>query len=994
MLGASALSFLTSLSSLPPAGRPDRVSVAIERWQDRLADTPLAERAASLIADPNGYALITAIFGNSPYLTESWLAESETIFRLIDTGPDRTMAEILDAINDGLAAQDTAVVSRALRRAKRRAALVTAIADISGVWTLEQVTEILSDLAAKALDCASGHALAILRARKGEEMSPALVADSRRGLVILGMGKLGARELNYSSDIDIIVLYDADRVAPEIMALMEYSLTEVYVKAARTLVRLLHERDADGYVFRTDLRLRPDPASTPLAMSVLSAETYYETVGQNWERAAMIKARPVAGDIDAGYIFLKNLRPYIWRKHLDFAAIQDIHSIKRQIHAHKGGADIAVYGHNVKVGRGGIREIEFFAQTQQLIWGGRDPAVRVAGTIPALYALVHAGRVQQSTADELAAIYRYLRKVEHRLQMIEDQQTHSLPNDIEGLARVAAFLGEPSAEALEALLMKTFGRVQHIYSELFEEAPTLSATGSLVFTGIDDDPDTLATLASLGFKEGGRLSEAVRGWHHGRIRATRSTRARELLTELMPALLDAFGKTPDPDGAFGRFDTFLSNLPAGIQLFSLLYSNPQLLDTLAEVMGAAPALANYLGRHPRLLDGLLADTTAVGREALASDLARQLEETSSYEEALDLVRRWTGDRRFQAGLALLRGNLTPEAAGIHLSNVAEVVIAALLGPVEAAFQQIHGEITGGRFAVIAYGKLGARELSPTSDLDLVFLYDYSEAVEQSNGQKPLPPSLYFQRLGQRLISALTALTAEGELYQVDMRLRPSGNKGPVASEFAGFIRYQREEAWTWEHMALTRARPVAGDADLQNEIATVRQAILTAPRDCSTLLLDIADMRRRIARERPGNDPFDIKDRPGGLVDVEFIAQFLQLSYAGKNPEILVGHTAEAFERLGAAGILPPDKAERLARGARLWQAVQSMLRLMSLPGRFDPDTAPADLKRALARGAQHVDFAALQQDMTDTAATVRAIWNNLIDQPAAFLAAEAKEEN
>ncbi|MFD2261464.1 bifunctional [glutamine synthetase] adenylyltransferase/[glutamine synthetase]-adenylyl-L-tyrosine phosphorylase [Lacibacterium aquatile] len=987
------MSFLASLSSLPPAGRPDRVAVAIERWQDRIADTPWAERAASLIADPTGYALITAIFGNSPYLTESWLAESETIFRLIDTGPDRTMAEILGAINDGLAAQDTMIVARELRRAKRQAALVTAIADIGGVWSLEQVTEILSDLASRALDCAAGHALALLRVRKGEEMSPELIETSRRGLVILGMGKLGARELNYSSDIDIIVLYDADRVVPQIMALMEYSLTEVYVKATRTLVKLLHERDADGYVFRTDLRLRPDPASTPLAMSVLSAETYYETVGQNWERAAMIKARPVAGDIDAGLLFLKNLRPYIWRKHLDFAAIQDIHSIKRQIHAHKGGGDIAVYGHNVKVGRGGIREIEFFAQTQQLIWGGRDPAVRVSGTIPALYALVNAGRVQKATADELAAIYRYLRKVEHRLQMVEDQQTHSLPNDRDGLERIAAFLDEGSAEAFEAHLMKTFGRVQDIYADLFEEAPTLSASGSLVFTGIENDPDTIATLSGMGYRDGPRVSETVRGWHHGRIRATRSTRARELLTELMPALLAAFGKTPDPDGAFGRFDTFLSNLPAGVQLFSLLYSNPQLLDTLAEVMGAAPALADYLGRHPRLLDGLLADTTAVGRDGLANDLTRQLDEANSYEEALDLVRRWTGDRRFQAGLALLRGTMTPEAGGIHLSNVAEVVIAALLAPVEAAFQQVHGEVPGGRFAVIAYGKLGARELSPTSDLDLVFLYDFAEGAEQSNGTKPLPPSLYFQRLGQRLISALTALTAEGELYQVDMRLRPSGNKGPVASEFAGFIRYQREEAWTWEHMALTRARPVAGDADLQSEIETVRQSLLTAPRDTSKLLLDIADMRRRVARERPGNDPFDIKDRPGGLVDVEFIAQFLMLSHARKHPGLLSGHTSEAFEKLGAAGILPLDKAERLARGSRLWQAVQSMLRLMSLPGRFDPDTAPADLKRALARGAQHSDFAALQKDMADTAATVRAIWDHLIEQPAAFLAAEAKED-
>jgi glutamate-ammonia-ligase adenylyltransferase len=987
------VSFLASLSPLPPAGQPDRVAIAIERWRDRLAETPLLARADALLADPQASALITAIFGNSPYLTESWLAESATVFDLLDHGPDVTLARLLAPLNDELAARPQAEVAKFLRLTKRRVALITAIADISGLWPLEKVTGSLSDLAARSLDIAAGHALAALRARKGEVMSADLVADSRRGLIILGMGKLGARELNYSSDIDIITLYDPDLVSPGVAALQEFSLTDVYVKATKTLVKLLQERDADGYVFRTDLRLRPDPASTPLALSVISAETYYETVGQNWERAAMIKARPVAGDLAAAEIFLKNLRPFVWRRHLDFAAIQDIHSIKRQIHAHKGGARIAVLGHNVKVGRGGIREIEFFAQTQQLIWGGRNPALRVAGTIPALYALVEAGRVPRATADTLKSIYTYLRTVEHRLQMVEDQQTHSLPADRAGLARIAAFMGASSAEAFEEQLTACFGQVQDIYAGLFEEAPALSTSGSLVFTGTDDDPDTLQTLRSMGYTDPGQVSGIIRGWHHGRIRATRSTRARELLTELMPTLLAVLGKTPDPDGAFGRFDRFLTNLPSGVQLFSLLYNNPQLLDTLAEVMGAAPALADYLGRHPRLLDGLLADGVATTRDALAADLAATLEQAGSYEEALDMVRRWTGDRRFQAGLALLRGTLSPEAAGLHLSNVADVVIGGLLDPVEAMFQQTHGQVPGGRFAVLAYGKLGARELSPTSDLDLVFLYDLPEGADQSDGIKPLPASLYFQRLGQRLISALTALTAEGELYQVDMRLRPSGNKGPVASALTGFIRYQREEAWTWEHMALTRARPVAGDAELMSEIETIRQAVLTAPRDATRLLLDIADMRRRIARERPGSDPFDVKDRRGGLVDVEFIAQFLVLSHASRTPEVVTGRTAEAFGRLGEAGLLPTATAARLARAARLWQAVQSMLRLLSLPGRFDPAKAPSGLKDALVRATGHVDFAALQQDISDIAAAVQAIWTQVIDKPASMLAAEAAED-
>ncbi|WP_395823964.1 bifunctional [glutamine synthetase] adenylyltransferase/[glutamine synthetase]-adenylyl-L-tyrosine phosphorylase [Elstera sp.] len=985
--------FLATLDGLPRPGRPDRVAVAIERLLDR-AEAAGAECVAAIremLEHPQGSPLIAAIFGNSPFLTEAILAEPAFFVALLTQGPDATFAELLTPINDELAAvAQSPDLMRRLRHAKRRAALTIAVADLCGTWPLLRVTGALSEFADRCLSVAAGHALAVKRVQKGEVLTPALVADSRRGLIILGMGKLGARELNYSSDVDLILLYDPDRVSPGVVALRD-TLRETYVRFAQDLVKLIQERTGDGYVFRVDLRLRPDPASTPAALSVLAAETYYETVGQNWERAAMIKARLVAGDVDAAALFQRNLRPFIWRRHLDFAAINDIHSIKRQINAHKGGTE-AILGHDLKLGRGGIREIEFFVQTQQLIWGGRDPSLRLRPTLEVLEALVRAGRVQRPIADALADAYEKLRTWEHRVQMVEDQQTHKLPTDPEAFAALAAFSGFASAQAFAVAVAETLGQVRSHYGDLFEESPPLSGPGNLVFTGADDDPETITTLQGMGFADASSLSETVRGWHHGRIRATRSARARELLTELMPTLLQALAQMPDPMATFGRFDRFLTNLPAGVQILSLFHQNPGVLDLVAEIMGSAPGLAEHLARHSRLLDGLIHDARRISADLpvmieadLAEDLARDLAQTQGFEDVLDSVRRWTGDRRFQIGVALLRGEITPEAAARALSAVADSVIAALLPQVHREFAQTHGQVPGGEFCVLGLGKLGARELTPTSDLDLVFIYRMPETVEQSDGGKPLPPSLYFQRLGQRLIAALTVLTAAGELYQVDMRLRPSGNKGPVACSLDSFTTYQTDDAWTWEHMALIRARTVAGDARLCAAVQAVRMETLTRPRDKGLILADVADMRARIAKERPGSGPFDVKDRPGGLVDIEFIAQGLILSTVAPGAKALpddLGNTLTALQWLIDQGAVTPEAGEVLLHACRLWQRLQVLLRLAGT-GKFDPATAPEGMRRALVHAAGVLDFSALEQEMSEAATRVRRLFTDLIDAPA-----------
>ncbi|HEX2760153.1 MAG TPA: bifunctional [glutamine synthetase] adenylyltransferase/[glutamine synthetase]-adenylyl-L-tyrosine phosphorylase, partial [Rhizomicrobium sp.] len=717
-----------------------------------------------------------------------------------------------------------------------------------------------------------------------------------------------AFELNYSSDVDLVVFYDTRRFPLE----KRGDPRPAAVDIVRGLVRLLSETTVDGYVFRVDLRLRPDAGATQVAISTDAALDYYEAMGQNWERAAMIKARACAGDPETGATFLKNLHPFIWRRHLDFAAIEDIQSIKRQIHAHAGHGEIRVPGHNIKLGRGGIREIEFFAQTQQLILGGRHPGLRQPATQQALDALVAEGRVEPQVGEALKRDYRYLRSLEHRLQMVEDQQTHALPDSEAGLAHIACFMGYDSPADFHADLTSVLENVQGHYARLFESAPDLAgAEGNLVFTGVEEDPETLNTLTAMGFRQAAHVSAAIRGWHHGRIRAMRSQRARELLTKLAPSILKALSITADPDVAFTQFDRFLSNLPSGVQLFSLFLARPHFLELLAKIVGSAPRLATYLARHPVIMDALL-DAEFLSRLPSRAELDKALAAAmgKSYEEVLDGARRFAREAVFRVGVQIVEGVAKADAAGPALAAIAESVIAGLLPKVEAELAASAGRVPGAGFAVVAMGKLGGREMTASSDLDLVFVYDVPQGVEASDGPKPLSPSLYFARLAQRLIAALTTPTAAGALYEVDMRLRPTGNKGPVAVSLKGFSEYHARESWTWEHMALTRARVIAGPPVLAAKVGGEIRKRLTQWRDAKTIIADARDMRARMAETFPGRNRWDLKHAPGGLVDIEFIAQTLQLIHAPANPDLLDTNTIAALEKLRAAGLLPVADAD------------------------------------------------------------------------------------
>lgn len=919
-----------------------------------------------------------AAFNLSFFLRDYARRRPQMLDRLFDETTEQRLHAIGDAIaRTPFAAEVTeAALMSTLRVLKTEAHFLIALSELAGEVETETTVRRLSDLADRCVTAAVAFLL-----RDAHFNGKLVLPDPERpsdgsGWILLGMGKLGAHELNFSSDIDLVVFFD-----PEAPAIRDpYEASDLFARLTRRLVRILQDRTDAGYVFRTDLRLRPDPGSTPLAIPVLAALNYYEARGQNWERAAMIKARPVAGDLASGERFLKELKPYVWRKYLDYAAIADIHSIKRQIHAHKGHGEIAVKGHNVKLGRGGIREIEFFVQTQQLIAGGRFPELRRRETVPMLTELAARGWITAEARDALARQYWFLRSVEHAVQMVADEQSHTLPEDDEGLERIARLLGYDGAAAFSDVFRKSLHLVEQHYAALFETAPQLSAgVGNLVFTGDVDDPDTLQTLHNLGFKRPSDICRVIRTWHFGRYRATRSAEARERLTELTPALLEAFGQTRRADEAIVRFDEFLAGLPAGIQLFSLLQSNPGLLKMIATIMGAAPRLAGIITRRPHVFDGLLDPlrmSELPDKPYLSARLAAFLEGTVQHEDVLDRLRIFASEQKFLIGVRLLTGAIDATRAGKAFSDLADLTIGAAFDAVTREFARRHGKVKGARAVILGMGKLGSRELTAGSDVDLILLYDHDADAEESDGDKPMAPSHYFSRLTQRLIAAVSAPTAEGVLYELDLRLRPSGNKGPVATHVDSFRKYQRQDAWTWEHMALTRARPVAGDAGLAQEIEDEVCQILALPRDKAKIAKEASDMRVLIEEEKPPRDLWDLKLVPGGLIDLEFIAQYAALTGQATGAGRMTG-TAEVLSHLDPA-FADAQVRQELVDAHHLYSALTQIIRLC-LTGAFERDDVPPGLADLLLGVTDLPDFAVLEAYVGETARKVREDFDRLL---------------
>ncbi|MFO8128223.1 glutamine-synthetase adenylyltransferase [Yoonia sp.] len=835
--------------------------------------------------------LLAGTAGCSPYLAELLRREADWIEPALEE-PE----EAIDALLADIPALGVNDLAAGLRQAKRRVALLTALADLGGVWPLETVTQVLTDFADAAVQVTVTRLVAAEVAR-GKLPSDGDPADAG-GMVVLAMGKMGAGELNYSSDIDLICLFDETRFDPDDY----HEVRSAFIRVTRRMTAILSDVREGGYVFRTDLRLRPDASVTPVCLSMETAERYYESVGRTWERAAFIKARVCAGDQNAGVRFLETLRPFVWRKHLDFAAIQDAHDMRLKIRDHKGlHGPLVLEGHNMKLGRGGIREIEFFTQTRQLIAGGRDPSLRASTTRDGLKALAAAGWIPADVADRLYDHYRYHREVEHRLQMINDAQTQTLPVDAAGFARLAAFMGQDVA-GLRADLHDRVEDVHKLTEGFF--AP--------------DEPDAGPAVPEWG-------QEVVARWHS--YPALRSARACEIFARITPVIMARLQEAAKPQEALTQFDRFLAGLPAGVQLFSLFEANPQLTQLIVDICATAPALARHLSRHPGVLDAVIGGaffTEWPGKAVLTAELAALLDGIDDYETQLLTARRWTNEWHFRIGVHFLRNLIDADECGIQYADLAQAAVAAVWPAVAQEFARKHGAMPGRGGAIIAMGSLGAGRLTATSDLDLIMVYD-AQGAESSEGRRPLATRTYFARLTQALITALSVQMAEGRLYEVDMRLRPSGRQGPVATSLAAFKDYQQNQAWTWEHLALTRARAISGDESLCQEIEAFRRAVLERKSKGPTILSDVADMRARIAAQKTPTSDWDAKVGRGRMQDIELFAQTVALK---------VGCTAVDTKGQLDAGVvdgwLDAADGRALQEAFTLYWQVQTALRFLA----------------------------------------------------------------
>jgi glutamate-ammonia-ligase adenylyltransferase len=963
---------------LNPISRIADAARAKARFEDLLSAFHSKEpQPLGLVKSEKVQALLLAIADHSPFLWRLIIGDPPRFLRLLRTAPERRLDRLLRELTatcDVLS--DQAALMRALRKARQEVALLIGLADLGGIWSLQDVTGALSRAADVFVRCALRYLLRDARAH-GRLRCEESRLEEDCGLVVLALGKLGAGELNYSSDVDLVVFYDsdctcvADGVAPG----------PFYVRLTQALARLLSDRTSDGYVLRVDLRLRPDPGSTAVAISVESALNYYEVVGQNWERAALIKARPIAGDIVLGEALLSELSAFIWRKYFDYAAIADIHAMKRQIHAVRGHGQVIVPGHDLKLGRGGIREIEFFVQTQQLIFGGRRSNLRGRRTLDMLSALQAEGWITRQAVEDLSPAYIQLRTFEHRLQMIADEQTQRLPSDPEALERFARFCGFTGYPAFEAELTRTLLRVEDHYSKLFEHAAGLDTeTGSLVFTGVTDDPETLETLRALGFRKPELAAETIRGWHFGRRPAVQSPRAREVLTELIPALLDSLAGSGDPDAALAAFDQALARMPAAVELFSILRANKPVRDLFGDVLGSAPRLASIVAQRPHLLDTAIDPQFLQGiTDATAYEArAQRLLEAPTLEIFLDQARILAQEEAFLIGLRILSGVLDPLEAGPVYSALAESIVSVTLARIETEFQREHGKIPRGRCCVIAMGKLGSREMTAASDLDLILLYAFDRDRPQSDGARPLHASVYYTRLTQRLISALTSATRQGRLYDVDLRLRPSGRSGPVATQLRSFVEYQSNAAETWEHMALARARPIGGDSTLRDDARAAIHAVLTGERDARRIAREASEMRALIEKQKGTGAKFDLKLTQGGIIDIEFITQYLTLAHARSCPDLLLTETGAKLAAALRGGYLSSEQGATLIHAYQLYVRFTQMQRL-TLGADADPSIAAEGVKRRLAEAMDVPDLQRAEMQITETARSVRAIFQKVL---------------
>lgn len=837
-------------------------------------------------------------------------------------------------------------LSVSLRREKLAFSTALAIGDLAAVFTVDRVMRELSEFADRALQSAITHSIS----RRVDDANTA-------GMFALALGKHGSHELNYSSDIDPIILFD-----PEVLARRaQDDPGEAAQRYAREIVRLLSDNTSDGYVFRVDLRLRPASEVSPLAISTNAALTHYESSALAWERAAYIRARACAGDTLAGEHFLSTIKPFIWRSSLDYGALDEVRRLTARIRAnHKGPTEIGA-GFNVKHGRGGIREVEFFAHTHQLIHGGRDPSIRLRGTRAALNALAQAGRIASEDAHLLGEAYDRLRIVEHRIQMVDDQQTHTLPSGkaLDSLARLDGL--RDGSELIENLREVT-NRVALAYDRLLGTQSIESTTQ--ILSGLPKK------LAKIGVPQPEKVAKRINDWRDGRYQALRSNAALVAFDAMLPNLLKAFSSADDPLRAVLAWEGLLENASSAVNLFRLLEARPGLFDQLMDLLTLAPTLTEDLGRRPELLDTLI-DASAMDLPGTVQEISSRMEAggvTQNYERQLDKIRIVTGELRFALGLQLIQGSQDPLEIAAALSRTAEAGLRAAHRAAGDEFALKHGRIDESELVVLGLGRFGGGELTHASDLDIIYLYT-GATDKLSDGQRSLGGTEYFNRLSQRVSAALSVPTAQGALYEIDTRLRPQGAQGALAVHIEAFARYQDKAAWTWEHMALIRARVLIGSDPVVSKLNSVINEVLNRERDPVELRESVLSMRNEMASHKPAQGLLDVKLMRGGLVDLEFAIHFLQLRHG----IALHSDLAKAIEEMIEAGFLPPETKNAYRLMTRLLVAVRVLAPELSAP--------PIAAGKALAKACRCETFDFLLLSLNNAQKCVAAIWAHAFGQ-------------
>ncbi len=942
----------------------DQAEAGIDRLRDAAAREGRDALGAALETHA-GDVFFSFLCGNSPHLSLLLQRDLELTQALVDEAPDAITGRVRADLAAADPAMDRDQLMTFLRRQRNRVAVLAAAYDCFGIRGVMECAELLSDMADHAVRLTVSHLL-LDRVERGDLEAP---HGDRWGYFVLAMGKHGSRELNYSSDIDLIVLYDPDSARYT----GSRTLSDCFVRVTQDLVRILQTRTADGYVFRTDLRLRPDPSSTPVAITVEFALNYYGRFGRTWERTALIKARPVAGDLTAGAAYLERLSPFIWDEALDFTSVEEIRSVSQQIHDFHGHGAVRAAGHNVKLGRGGIREIEFFVHMHQLAHGGRNRRLRGSRLLAMLKTLDGEHHIMPRETAALRDAYLLLRRVEHRLQMVNDAQTQVLPDSDEGLEHIAAFMGLASAEELVRRIESVAGEVHDLYRTRFNVPESDQDITAVLLDGPDEHPDAVAKLESAGFTRAPAAISTFRGWAEGGHASTGSERARTIIREILHEIVDALGRTPDPDRALARMDRFLAALPDDLSFFSMLRANTWLLNLIAVVMGSAPRMADVLEGNPRLLQAVLDPSFFLPipeREQLTRELDERLAGRRAAAERVEQVAAWAGDRRFQVAVQALENLVTVDEASAALSDVARAVIERLLGDVLDGLHERHGPLPGGGCAIVARGRLGAGEMVFGSDLDLLFAADF-EAGARTAGPTPIDARTFYRDAASELTSRLRSPSTYGRLYELDERLRTSGEIELPVSTLDEF-RDDHTAAAASELMSLTRASVVCGDPATSAAVTAAIEGALASPRDPARLLEDMARRREAIAAGHSSQDPFDVQHVRGGLGDLESLAQYLRLRHAHESPEVLVGATASCFEALGAAGVIPQDEARSLAGAVRMQRTLQAMLRLTWSRGVPVRD-APAPLRLKLATALECEELDELEAKLRETQAAAFA---------------------